>query len=57
MLSMHQEQVFEYQKHIINHLLNIIKNQINNKNKQSYYNLKHGRFNSKTSWKTLEWIN
>jgi len=36
---MHQELVFEHKKHIINHLLNIIKHQINNKNKQSYYNL------------------
>jgi hypothetical protein len=49
-------------KHIINNILNIIKYQINNKNKQSYYNLhskqlehicknnlKHCRINSKKS--------
>jgi hypothetical protein len=30
---MYLEQEFEHQKHIINHLLNIIKHQINNKNK------------------------
>jgi hypothetical protein len=36
---MHQEQVFKHKKHIINNILNIIKYQINNKNKQSYYNL------------------
>jgi hypothetical protein len=59
---MHQEQVFKHKKHIINNILNIIKYQINNKNKQSYYNLhskqlehicknnlKHCRINSKKS--------
>jgi hypothetical protein len=35
---MHKKQVFEHQKHTINHLLNIIKHHINNKNKQSYCN-------------------